>query len=149
MLVGKNLTETDAIGAQLTLEYLVGGDFELGIYRTSTRTRNSLERGVSLKGMVEGSCELEISDACELLRYLRNGLGEEIDTGLRQVHLVHLKVPGWFGETLYPTTDGEADVTLLSRCTQMTDRDLIVSATEVGLDADTPLEILERRSETS
>ena len=102
-----------------------------------------------MKGTVECSCELEISDARELLRYLRNGLGEEIDTGLRQVHLVHLKVPGWFGEALYPTTDGEADVTLLSRCTQMPDRDLIVSATEVGLDADTPLEILERRSETS
>ena len=49
MLVGKDLTKTDAIGAQLTLEYLVGGDFELGIDRTSPRTRNRLERGVSLK----------------------------------------------------------------------------------------------------
>jgi hypothetical protein len=63
--------------------------------------------------------------------------------------LVHLKVPGWFGEVLYPATYSEADVTLLSSCTQMPDRDLIVSATEVSLDADTPLEILERRIETS
>ena len=102
-----------------------------------------------MKGTVEGSCELEISDARELLRYLRNGLGEEIDAGLRQVHLVHLKVPGWFGEVLYPSTYSKTDITLLSSCAQMTNSDLIISAIEVRLDTNTSLEILERRNETS
>ncbi len=94
VLIGENLMQADAISTQLTFEDLIGGDIELRIDRSCTRTNEGLERCVALKRMVKGSCELEVSDTPQFLRYLRDDFRKEIETVLREVYMIHLQVPG-------------------------------------------------------
>ena len=94
LAVGQQLAQTDALGRDVPAEFLSGIHVEPHVDVAGTRADQRFEGRHAVRIAVAETVDLQTAQTGELGGQLREGLGEEVETGLSQTESVNLNVPG-------------------------------------------------------
>ena len=149
LVVVQNFLQVEVLGTDSAVKSSGCIHGHLYVDITCSRLQKRFQCGLSLSVSVEGSCQLQVTDAGKVIRQF-NDLIQEVFAGLRQGKLIHLQMPGWLLiPVLQPTVHININIFLGGGNQELRNVNHLVCSIDTGCYHNRPLKILKRWFETS